>query len=394
MNIMDVWPLVVGAVTDALSIDWSELSYKRSSLVIKAAAFVAAVFFTTLVVRWRRSASWRTKPNSHHLISLVPGKSHEPGFIFKSMRGLAWSLVFVSLFFLGTTLADPVVFITDTTEQIESREIIYVKDISASNGFHLLNSNITRGELARETLEKLILKRKDKRDQAAYIVFGTQSEIWSGFTTSFESLMFSVSMSPIALAPSVAQATWPGMFIMKKGQFTESETGGGTSLHLGLESAIYLFDRKGSPKVTEELKRNPNAQMRSVVIITDGAADIDPEPQFKELRRRRIIPYLIFIDPDRDIEKLLYGESSIKAQLPNRLLMMVRQSGGQYFLARDRQSVDRISEALDKLQSVKQIRKINVKEGEVYFIPLAIAFLFAVAAIATRVLSLLMWRTV
>lgn len=390
MNIMDVWPLIVGAVTDALSIDWSELVYKRSSLVIKAAAFVAAVFFTAVVVRW-----WRNrKSNSHYLTGLAIGKSHEPGIVFKFMRGLAWFLAFASLCFLGVALADPVVFVTDTTELIESREVVYVGDVSASNGFRIQNSNVPRGELARETLEKLILKRRDKRDRAAYIVFGTQSEIWSGFTTSFESLMFSVSMSPIALAPSAAPTTWPGMFILKKGQYTANETEYGTSLHLGLESAIYLFDRKGSPKVTEELKQNPNAQMRSVVIITDGAADVDPEPQFRELRRRRIIPYLIFIDPDRSVEKLLYGENHIKAQLPDQLFMMVRQSGGQYFLAKDRQSVDRISDALDKLQSVKQVKKTNVKEREVYFIPLAIAFLFAVAAIAARALSLLVWRTV
>lgn len=394
MNIMGVWPLIVVAVTDALNIDWSELVYKRSSLVIKAAAFIAAVFFTILVIQWRRSASWRTASSSHYLTGLVIDKRHGLGVVFKLIRGLAWFLAFVSLCFLGVALADPVVFITDTTELIESREIVYIGDISASNGFHLLNSKVTRGELARETLEKLIQKRKDKRDRAAYIVFGTKSEIWSGFTMSFESLMFSISMSPIALAPNRALEMWPGMFILKKGQYTESETGYSTNLHLGLESAIYLFDRKGSPKVTEKLKQNLNAKMRSVVIITDGAADVDPEPQFKELRRRRIVPYLIFIDPDHTIEKQLYGENHIQAKLPDQLLMMIRRYGGQYFLARDRQSVDRISETLDKLQSVKQVKKTNVKEREVYFIPLAISFLFAVAAIAVRVLSLLMWRTV
>ena len=74
--------------------------------------------------------------------------------------------------------------------------------------------------------------------------------------------------------------------------------------------------------------------------------------------------------------------------------MLVRLYGGQYFLARDRQSVDHISEMLDKLQSIKQIKKTNIKEKEVYFIPLAIAFLFAVVAMAVRVLSLFMWRNV
>ena len=397
VNIMEAWPLIVGAVTDALNLDWSELSYKRSSLVIKAAAFIAAVFFTTLVVRWWRSASARKggrRTSSHYLTSLAIGKSHESGVVFKTVRGFTWCLALVSLCFLGIALADPVVFVTNTTELIESREVVYIKDVSASNGFHLPNSNVTRGELAMETLEKLILKRKDKKDRAAYIVFGTNSEIWSGFTMSFESLMFSVSMSPIALAPSGALKLWPGMFVLKEGQYTVSETGGSTNLHLGLESAIYLFDQKGSSNVTEKMKQNPDAQMRSVVIITDGAAEVDPEPQFKELRKRRITPHLIFVDPDRTIEKLLHGENSIKAQLPDQLLMMVRRYGGQYFFARDQKSVDRISEALDKLQSIKQVKRTDVKEKEVYFIPLAISFLFAVAAIAARVLSLLMWRTV
>ena len=399
MNIMDVWPLVVGAVTDALNLDWSELSYKRSSLVIRAAAFIGAVFFSALIIKWRRNAPHRRMyrrdaSSSHYLMSLVPDKIHEPGIMFKVVRGFVWVLAFVSLCFLGVALANPVVFITDSTEQIESREIIYVKDVSASNGFRIKNSNIPRGEIAQETLEKLILKRKDKRDRSAYVVFGTHSEIWSGFTTSFESLSFSVSMAPFFLAPSEAPTMWPGMFIVKKGQYTINEIGYGTGLHLGLESAIYLFDRKGSPKVAEEMKRNPNAQMRSVVIITDGVADVDPEPQFRELRKRRIIPYLIFIDPDRSIEKALYGENSIQAQPPNQLFMMVRRSGGQYFLAKDKESVDRISETLDRLQSVKQTEKINFKEREVYFIPLAVSFLFAVASMVARALSLPMWRTV
>src|SRR3989344_3700363 len=118
---MEAWPLIVVAVTDALNLDWSELSYKRSSLVIKAAAFIAAVFFTTLVIRWRRNR----RSSSHYLTGLVPDKIHEPGIVFRTIRGFAWCLVFVSLCFLGITLADPVVFVTDTTELIESREVIY-----------------------------------------------------------------------------------------------------------------------------------------------------------------------------------------------------------------------------------------------------------------------------
>lgn len=390
MNIMDVWLLILKSMNDAWNLNWDGLVYRREPQVIKAVVFLAAVFFTALAVRWRRGR----KSGSQHLIGLMPDKKHKPGIVSKLVRGLDWGLALVSLVFLGIALADPAAIVVETTEQIESREVIYVGDVSASNGFHLPNSKVTRGELGRETLEKLILKRKDKRDRAAYIVFAGQSDVWSGFTTDHDSLAFSISMSPIALAPSNALRLWPGMFILQEGQYTISEKGGGTNLHLGLESAIYLFDRKGSPKITEELKRNSSAKMRSVVIITDGAADVDPEPQFRELQKRRVIPHLIFVDPDRAIEKEIFGPNRPKAKFPEQLLMMIRRYGGQYFLAKDRRSVDLISEELDKLQSVKQTKIIHTKERELYFIPLAISFLFAIAAMAARFLSLPTWRTV
>ncbi len=395
MNIFDVWPLVLMSLKDAWVLNWGELVYRQETQVIRTAAFLAAVFFAVLLIkRWRNKKNRDWGSNSHYLTGLVINNRHGHGITYKLVRGFTWILVFSSLCFLGVALADPVMVFTNTTEQIESREIIYIKDVSASNGFHLPNSKVARGELAKETLDRIVLKRRERMDRAAYIVFGTQSEIWSGFTTNYESLAFSVLMSPIAIAPATAQVMWGENFVLKKGQFVEHDNGGKTNLHLGLESAIYLFDRKSSPKIVEELKRDPNAQMRSVVIITDGAADVDPEPQLEELHKMRVIPYLVFIDLDRTIERMLFGENSIQVKLPDRLLMMIRRYGGQYFLAKDRQSVDRISEELDKLQSMKIAKLVNTKEEDVYFIPLAVAFLFAIAATTVRFLSLLMWRTV
>ncbi len=390
MNFINLWQLIVGAVNDFLSINWSEIVYKKGSSVLGAATLIVAAFFTGLVIRW-----WlKRRSGSYYLTNLKTEKNHPVGIFFKLTRGLVWTLALTSLCFLGIALADPIIYIANTTEQIESREVVYLYDVSASNGFKISNTTTSRGKLSRDILERLIIKRKDKKDRAAYIVFATQSDIWSGFTTNFESLMFSIAASPLALAPAEAIKMWPGKFILKKGQFVETDTDQGTNLHLGLESAIYLFDRKGLPKITEELKQNPNAKMRSVVILTDGAADVDPEPQFIELKKRHIIPYLIFIDPSRQIEKDIYGVNDPKAQLPDKLLAMVRQYGGQYFWAKDEYSPDQVSESLDKLHGVKQLKKINVKEKEVYFMPLAIAVLFAISAMVMRMLLMRTWRNV
>lgn len=385
----DLQVLFIQAVTDSLNLDWSQVIYRRGSFVFKAAAFVAVAFFIALLVKRRKG-----EPSFYSHSGLVFAKQHKPGVFTRLTRGLAWTFLLASVFFLGVTIADPAIQVVDVVEQTESREIVYLSDISASNGFRMRSTNVSRAEIKKEFTEKLILKRRAKNDRAAYVVFGTHSEIWSAFTTSFESLTFSISRAPVLLAPPEAPRMWPGMFILKQGQFTESSTGGSTNLHLGLQSVIYLFDRKGSKEVSEEMARNPRADMRSVVIITDGAAEVDPEPQFVELRKRRIVPYLVFIDPDREVEKLLYGPNSPKALLPDQLLIMVRRYGGQYFLAHDRQSVDNISDKLDELQSIKQTRSVNVEDEEVYYIPLALAFFFGAAALLTRLVFMRLWRTV
>src|SRR3989344_7427561 len=86
VNIMDVWPLIVGSVIDALNLDWNEVSYKRSSLIIKAVAFIVAVFFTTVIIQWRKKSS------SSYFTGLVIDKRHESIVVFKFIRGFVWCL--------------------------------------------------------------------------------------------------------------------------------------------------------------------------------------------------------------------------------------------------------------------------------------------------------------
>ena len=206
--------------------------------------------------------------------------------------------------------------------------------------------------------------------------------------------MFSISNAPIAIAPSEALDFWKGDFILKKGQWVEKDNGGGTSLHLGLQSAIYLFDRKGLSEITQTMKANPGSKMRSVVIITDGAADADPEPQFIELRKRGIIPYLVYIDPAREIEKKIHGENSPHAKLPDQLLSMVKRYGGEYFMVRDLQSADKVSETLDRLQSVKKTVKVSADQKEVYYVPLEVSFLLLIVGLAIRFVLYRFWRVI
>mgnify|MGYP001602609706 FL=1 len=134
--------------------------------------------------------------------------------------------------------------------------------------------------------------------------------------------------------------------------------------------------------------------MRSVIIITDGAADTNPEKQFIELRKLGIIPYLVFIDPAREVEKKMYGENSSHAKLPDELLVMVRRYGGEYFLAGDIKAIDKISDTLDRLQSVRISVKVSANEKEIYHIPLEISFACFILAGGMRFALGRFWRIV
>lgn len=382
--------LLISAFHDAINFNWNRAHYKMGSMIITTATILVAVFLLKLFIKWHK----KREPSFYLHSGFVLSKHVRPGIMYRFIRGTTWTVALTGILFLGLALAEPIFYEANRIERVESREMVYLRDISSSMGFRLRNSSLSRGEVTQEFLSKLILKRKDKKDRAAYVVFGTDSEVWSSFTTSFESFSFSVFSAPIAIAPAEALLMWPGDFVLKRGQYREADFRGGTALHLGLQSVIYLFDRKGLSEITDHMKRNPGAKMRSVVIITDGAADADPEKQFIELRKRGIIPYLIFIDPAREVEKKMHGENSPHAKLPDELLVMVRRYGGEYFLAGDVKSIDKISEALDRLQSVNVSVQVSANEKDVYYIPLEISFLCFILASSMRFILWRFWRVV
>ena len=80
----------------------------------------------------------------------------------------------------------------------------------------------------------------------------------------------------------------------------------------------------------------------------------------------KIIPYLVFVDPDRELEAQFHGQNSNKLKLPDKLIKDVRKYGGDYFVATDKNSLSKISEKLDLLHSVKFSISKYSKENFIY----------------------------
>ncbi|GEM_PF-3319225 len=373
-----------------LSVDWEAVHFRQEVFAWEAGFFIAGLCF--IKIFWGLFKKNRSSFNYvYHHSGLLFRKENRPGLFYKTIRYSAVLLFLAGTMLLLVSLADPYFVMSQESRQIQIREIIYISDASASMGFPFKNARRTRAEVKQEALFKTIAKRKEKHDRTAYIVFSTEASIWSGFTSSFDGIVFTISQAPVIYAPANAKEAWPGDFIAK--EFTPKESSA-TNLHIALQEAMYLFDKKGSPDITKTMKENPSLRMRSVVILTDGAADQDPEPQFIELRKRHIVPYLIFIDPDQEVEAKMYGKDSIKIKLSRELMATVRRYGGQAFMANADDSPEKISKVLDKLHSIKYDVKNKAVESDIYYIPLALSCFCYILAILIRIITPTMWRVI
>ncbi|MBI2669929.1 MAG: VWA domain-containing protein [Candidatus Yanofskybacteria bacterium] len=371
--------------------DWSAVQFKQAGFAIWAAILLGAAFL--LKILWRYFHPEHEKSFYEHSGHYFKQRD-KPGFWYKILGFIPIMFVVLASGLLLIAIADPYVLSSHQNKSTQSREIIYLEDVSASMGFKFKNQQISRAEIIRDFILKLIAERKDKNDRAAFIIYATNPYRVADFTTDVKGFLFNVDDGPLVIADPATPTIemYKGIFIVN--DFMPELFGGESDLFLGLGTVIKLFDEKGDPKITEEAKKNPSIKRRSVIIATDGASDRDPETKFKELKKRGITPYLVFIDPDKESEKKIHGENSPQLKLPEQLLKQVKQYGGEYFIATNRSSLDQIRQRLDRLHAAVVEVKNYTTEQHIYRLPLVASFLLYTLAILARVIFLKFHRVV
>lgn len=371
-ELQELWEISLFELGNFWQTDWATVQFKRLGFVYLAVAILGAAFLLKIWNRFFR------KRKSAALPAGQAGFYEHSGYVLERSDRLGRIASFLAHSFkivlllggavLLTALADPFTTQSGSIEMRESREIVYLKDASTSMAWRFKNYDQSRAEIVQDFQLKLIAQRREKYDRAAFFLFDTRARLMAHFTRDANSLWFSVDNAPLVItAPHNDQnPQWQGRFILKK--FRAENNSGATNLHLGLAAVIKLFELKGAKNIKD----------RSVIIITDGAAEQDPEPQLQELKRKKIIPYLVFIDPDRELEAQFHGTSSEKLKLPDKLLKDVRRYGGDYFVAVDKNALEAIGQKLDRLHAVKFSTKNYSKENFIYrrFLVLAIWLIF------------------
>lgn len=381
------WNIVYTNLTQLGEVERGLVQFKQEHFIWRAALMLLAALFLAVFWRYWRWRSWYLRSGGYLEESGFPiSQLDKPGWSYRLVAFLPVALALTGIIFLLMAMADPYTVNFHQSRVQQSREIGYLRDVSASMGFRYKNTQSTRAEIVQDFILELISSRREKKDRSFYSYFASWSYVGSGFTTDNESLLFSVVMAPLAIVdPRVMQENdvFRNKFILK--DYGSLEFGGGTDLAAGLATVIQVFDEKGDKKIAERAKTSPDLKWRSVVIITDGASQTDAEPELRGLRQRGIVPYLIFIDPDREVAMTIDGErGQTMINNADALLRLIPQYGGESFLATDEHSLAQVRQRLDQLYAAVTEAKAYTVEQHIFRLPLTVALILLALSVVMR----------
>ncbi len=135
---------------------------------------------------------------------------------------------------------------------------------------------------------------------------------------------------------------------------------------------------------------------RVLLLVTDGqntAGKITPEQALELAVSQDVTIYTIGIGADEMIQRTIFGTRKVNpsAELDEKSLKNIaQQTGGQYFRARDSQSMNDIYQQLDQLEPVKQEQQQMRPQTALFYYSLAIALGLAFISLLLKALP---WNT-
>ncbi len=264
------------------------------------------------------------------------GASHERG-ISIVLRGLVWLLVLAAL-------ARPQWLEPPIERSIPTRDLLLLVDLSGSMDHEDFTNeagqSVNRLTAVKEVLGDFLARREG--DRVGLVVFGNAPFLQVPFTTDLK------------LCRQLLDETQVGM------------AGPRTALGDGIGLGISLFDGSQAPTKT-------------IIALTDGndtGSGVPPAEAARVAKDRGITIHTVAIgDPATVGEEQLDQES---------LRSVSKATGGDFFLAMNRDELAGIYDRLDKIET-RQVKTVSHRpRRDLYFWPLAVALLISLAAHAGK----------
>ena len=333
-----------------------------------------------LVLKIVHVAVSRRKHSRHHSGHFI-AFDHRKGMWAKAIHTVPKLILAVVLAFLLVAIADP--FLTSTEETsgfVESRIRVDLVDTSGSMAWEFPGTGKSKAEVARDAHLEFLEMREGKNDRVSLWLFSTYPYMVDDFVIDDELYYFQVYDAPYVTTQRVDKAM---VAPLDKVKIIPAE--GATNIVRPLQAIIRHFDHD-----TIEVADGGN-QNRALLILTDAAVDEYPDAQFQELRKRNIVPYIIFINTS-DVRTAGAVHPAVHPNTP-RLVEQIRDYGGNYFDVTDTDSLARAYQAIDEREAVRVEVKHRALKVPIYERFLLVGFMLLLMAIPLGLISELVWGT-
>ena len=349
---------------DLLGTDFNQLKYSAVDLAVKIGAVTAILILLKLAwVLLCRISGWHkySRMDSGHTASRDNGKGFLAGF-FLTLPKIALLASLTAILF---AIASP--FITVLKEEkkyIKTRTRVEAQDVSGSMGFRDEQSGKSRGEINMNARLKFLEMRRGKNDRVALWAFSDDPyPIQEDFIIDDDLIYLKAYDAPWEIGgwdpDKWTEEEWR-KYSMPRSRFLWVAGQGGTQLSKTLKTIIRLFDEDEKKQKKTPYFKNAG---RSVLITTDAMVSdfYSIRADFEELSKRKIIPYIIWIDgvseEEQDPDQPVYYQPELLKEVVSR--------GGKFFSASDEKAIENAYREIDKLEAVtveveRKVFKIHV----------------------------------
>jgi len=132
--------------------------------------------------------------------------------------------------------------------------------------------------------------------------------------------------------------------------------------------------------------REDAASERVLILLTDGAntsGEVQPMQAAEFAAREDLKIYTVGVGADEMVVQDFFGSRMVNPSGDldeDTLKAIAERTGGAYFRARDVEALARIYEQLDEMEPVESDQEVIRPVDELFFLPLSVAFLLALAA--------------
>jgi len=236
------------------------------------------------------------------------------------------------------------------TMPISGRDLLLAVDISGSmdtQDMILNNQAVNRLAVVKKVAGEFIQRRRG--DRVGLVLFGSRAYLQTPLTFDTQTTAILLDESEIGLAGR--------------------ETAIGDAIGLAVKRL-----------------REDAASDRVLILLTDGAntsGEVQPMQAAEFAAREGLKIYTVGVGADEMMVQDFFGSRMVNpsADLDEGTLRAIAErTGGTYFRARDAEALARIYEQLDELEPVESDQEAIRPVDELFFLPLSVAFLLALAA--------------